>query len=172
MPTFRVEPSKFYRYACTKSSRRVSLGPIRQGLSDQGPSRTPSPRRVRVRVSGETRARQKEIGNIGNLPAIPYLCNVFVPLYRPHGIMTAPPGFVRAGFFICYADSAPGFAPPIPADSCTYNRTRTNRRKSRFPLGNGPSSTGPIHNKIHKVRFGRHDATPVRTSGQCICPQL
>ena len=73
---------------------------------------------------------------------------------------------VRAWFFIaCCADSAPGFGRPIPADSCTYNRTRTIRRKSRFPIGIAPSSTGPIRCKTRTIRYGRPGVTHVQTSG-------
>ena len=115
--------------------------------------------------------RNREFRQSANFP---YLCGVFLPHRIAYiGILTAAPGFIRVRF--CFlnecADSAHVFVPPIPADSCTYNRTRTNPRKSRFPLGNGPSFSSPIRCKTRTFLSERPDARPVQTSGQCICPQ-
>lgn len=54
---------KINRYACTKSSRRVSLGPIRESLPNQSTSGSARPRNLRIRLQGKARAKQKEIGN-------------------------------------------------------------------------------------------------------------
>lgn len=57
------QTQKINRYACTKSSRRVSLGPIRESLPNQSTSGSARPRNLRIRLQGKARARQKEIGN-------------------------------------------------------------------------------------------------------------
>lgn len=44
--------------------------------------------------------KAKRNRELADLPEIPYLCYVFLPTYRLHGILTAPPGFVRAGFLL------------------------------------------------------------------------
>jgi len=44
--------------------------------------------------------KAKRNRELADLPEIPYLCCVFLPTYRLHGILTAPPGFVRAGFLL------------------------------------------------------------------------
>lgn len=71
------KPLKTYRYACSKSPRRVSLRPIRESLPDKGPSGSPRPRRIRGRVQGKAHAKQKEIRNNRKSRFIPYLCVSF-----------------------------------------------------------------------------------------------
>ena len=71
------------------------MGPIRQSLSHKSASGSAGTRHLCVRIPGKDHANQKEIGNSRE---IPYLCCVFLPSYRPHGILTATPGFVRAWF--------------------------------------------------------------------------
>ncbi len=57
--------------------------------------------------------KTKRNRELADLPEIPYLCCVFLPTYRLHGILTAPPGFVRAGF--CYRRFGVVFFPPYRA---------------------------------------------------------
>ena len=98
--------------------------------------------------------KAKRNRELADLPEIPYLCYVFLPTYRLHGILTAPPGFVRAGFFTaCCADSAPASWRPFPADSCINSHTYTIRRKSRFPFGIWPLCQSPIRCKTRIVRW-------------------
>lgn len=106
---YKITP-KFNRYACSKSPRRLSLGPIRESLPNQSPSGSPRPRNLRIRVQGKTRAKQKEIGNRRIIREIPYLCRVFLPTYRPHGILTAAPGSPGAVF---YRKFGVVFSPPF-----------------------------------------------------------
>lgn len=73
----RLTTQKIYRYASTQDTRRLAMGPVRQSLSNQSPSGSPSPRNLRIRIPGKARNHKKEIRKSGILTEIPYLCCVF-----------------------------------------------------------------------------------------------
>ena len=106
MQNSRLEPVYLYSqtpkinsYACTKSSRRVSLGPIRESLPNQSTSGSARPCNLRVRLQGKANTKQKEIGNFDNRRIFPIFVASFYPSYRPHGILTAAPGSPGAVFY-------------------------------------------------------------------------
>ena len=70
-------------------------------------------------------------------PKFPYLCGVFLPIVSPnYGILTAPPGFVRAGF--CLISERKGTTQRVFPDSLATirNRGRGNARcPGRIPNG-------------------------------------
>lgn len=76
---FALITPKINRYACSKSSRWLSLGPIRKDLPDKGTGRKTGPGHLCVRLSGKARAKQKEIGTARIVRENPYLCRVFLP---------------------------------------------------------------------------------------------
>ena len=90
--------SKINRYACTKSSRRLSLGPIRESLPNQSTSRSARPRNLRIRLQGKARAKQKEIGNYRFCRFFPIFAVSFYHV-SPNTVFWPPRPVRRVRFF-------------------------------------------------------------------------
>lgn len=110
------------------------MGPNRQSLPDKGPSRSPRPRNLCVRIQGKARTIQKEREFPVNPAKFPIFAVSFTS-YRQHGIMTTPSGFIRAGFFIIFVSP---YAPPIPACIASSNRKGTIPHSNPFRPVIGP----------------------------------
>ena len=122
---FTAKSLKPYHYARSKSCRRLAVGSVRQGLSDQTTSRSARPRHLCIRIQEKTLYQQKEIGKNGN--------SVFFPIFAPslylrianNGSLTRQPRSPGAGFICPYWP----FSWPVIA---LYTQTCIYPHKSRF----------------------------------------
>ena len=92
---------KINRYACYESPRRLSFRPNWKGLPDKSPSGSPSPRNLRIRIQGETRANKKEIGNTRIFP----IFALSFTIVSPTTVFDRPGRIIRAGVYCLSAAS-------------------------------------------------------------------